>query len=34
VHEFIYGYLMALPEAQNYAGLNGNDYGVMSSIHR
>jgi len=34
VHEFIYGYLMTLPEAQNYAGLNDNDYGVKSSVHR
>jgi hypothetical protein len=32
VHEFIYGYLMTLPEAQNYEGLNDNDYGVMSSV--
>jgi hypothetical protein len=30
LHEFIYGYLMILPGAQNNAGLNENHYGVVN----
>jgi len=33
LHEFIYGYLMTQPGAQNYAGFN-DDCGVVNSIHR
>jgi len=34
LREFIYSYLMTLLGAENYAGLNDNDYGVVNSIHR